>query len=123
MRALSLVAVVILIALSSCNTNKDDINPNLAIKAQVNWTADVTSINMTQVGVTGLTAQNSIHALKNGKGTISWRTSDGTEYSKTVDVGGVEPGEVDNIECEQEGDNEGCIVQLSFTGNQLIINK
>ena len=108
-----------------CNTGNNS-NPSPSVSAEISWTQDVTSINMAEVGVAkSEISQNSIHKLQSGKGTIYWISS-GVEYSKTIDIGDVEEGDDDNIECEQEGEhegeNEGCLFSFTFSGEELAIS-
>lgn len=100
---------------------------NSVISAQISWSEDVSDINMTEVGLAkSEISQNSIHELQPGQGTVYW-TSSGTEYSRTIDIGGIEEGVDDNVECEQEGEhegeNEGCLFSFTFSGDQLSISK
>ena len=107
-----------------CSTGNDY---NAAVSAEISWTQDVSSINMTEVGVAeSKISQNSVHELKSGKGTIYW-ISDGVEYSKTLDIGNEAEGDEGDIECEQEGEhegeNEGCLFSFAFSGEELAISK
>ena len=126
MKNILLFSVFSVVALFGCNLN-DGISPatNATISAELNWTPDVSSVNMTEVGIASTeVTSGSVFALQNGKGTISW-VSDGVEHSTTVDIGGVEEGAGDDVVCEQEGEyqgeNVGCVLQFSFSGDKLSI--
>ena len=120
--------IFIFVFFLGCDTgNNDNANPSPSVSAEISWTQDVTSINMTEVGVAKAEiSQNSIHELQSGKGTIYW-VSSGVEYSRTIDVGNVEGESDDGIECEQEGEyegeNEGCLFSFTFSGDGLSISK
>jgi len=125
MRALLASCTLILfVFILGCETGNND---SSAVSAQIIWTQDVSSINMAEVGVAeSKISQNSVHELKSGKGTIYW-ISEGVEYSKTVDIGNMDEGDDDDVECEQEGEhegeNEGCLFSFKFTGENLSISK
>ena len=130
MRTTLVCCMFLFVFIIGCDTG-DNSNPsissNSSISAEINWTQDVTDINMTEVGVqkSDIT-QNTIKELQNGKATIYW-TSKEIEYSRSVNIGDVEEGSDDNIECEQEGENEGenegCLFSFTFSGDQLTISK
>jgi len=110
------------IVLFSCS-NSDD-NDISAVSAQISWTQDVQEINMVDFGLkTSDISQNNTYTLVAGKGTIKWSSS-GVEYSKKINIG---DSNIDDIDCEQEGEhegeNEGCLFSLSFSGDTLIIVK
>jgi hypothetical protein len=119
-------ALFIFVLFLGCeNVNNADSSPS--VSAEISWTQDVTSINMTEVGVEKTEiSQNSVHELHSGEGTIYWISS-GVEYSRTIDVGDVEAESDDDIECEQEGEyegeNEGCLFSFTFSGDKLTISE
>ena len=109
------------VVLISCS-NSDD-NEMSVVSAKISWTQDVQEINMVDFGLkTSDILQNNTYTLVASKGTIKWSSS-GVEYSKKIDIG---DSNIDDIECEQEGEhegeNEGCIFSLSFSGDMLTIS-
>ena len=109
---------------SGCS-NSDNVDQTLF--ANLNWTQDVTAIDMGAFGMEGSEiSQNTTYKLLPGEGTIYW-VSAGVEYSKNINVRNSRIEDSDNdIECEQEGEhegeNEGCVFSFSFSGDALSIS-
>ena len=126
MRALVLSLLVIsTLTLMGC---KNENSGNATISAEINWSGDVSNINMASFGIqSSEILQHSIYKLSVGEGTISWKSA-GVEHSKTIFINdsGIEDAEHD-MECEQDGnydgDNEACVFSFSFSGNTLSISK
>ena len=126
MRTLFFGSVLFIFAFIQSGCNKAD-DLNQIISANLNWTQDVTAIDMSAFGIeTAEISQNKNYELLPGEGSIYW-VSAGVEYSKNINVvnSGIEDSENDN-DCEQEGEhegeNEGCVFSFSFSGNSLSIS-
>ena len=123
------ILFVVLCVFNGCNTGSEG---GRLIYAEVDFTQDVSGINMSDVGVTSPEIiQNETYELKQGSGTVYW-VSSGVEYSRDIEIGdsehenqGEEPGA--DIECEQEGEhegeNEGCVFSFLFSKDMLAISK
>jgi len=122
-----IIILLISVALIQFGCSQSDDESQSDISAMIDWTQDVSEINLIEFGVNSADfSKTNLYKLTPGKGTISW-VSSGVTYSKDINVksSGIEDSEND-IECEQEGEyegeNEGCVFSFSFSGNTLAIN-
>lgn len=122
-----ILTLTILMGVAACS---DAVSPDQAAQpamfAVVSWSEDVGPIDLGEIGISGVDLRNNgKYSLTPGVGRVYW-TSAGVPYSQSLNIGTEDPGEDQDVQCEQEGehegDNEGCTLAFAFSGPNLSIS-